>query len=175
MRRREAQIDAAHGLYRDLVAQARWPTFYSQHGVPDSRDGRLELIYLHAILVMRRLRVEGATGQQLAQELFDLLFRDVDRHLREWGVGDLSVGKHVKALAQSFYGRATALDDPLASSDLPAIEAVLIRNVYAEVTDPTAIGAPWLAGYLLAQDRWLAAQDGSTLLAGSVSFAAPAN
>ena len=175
MRRHEAQLDAAHALYRDLVAQARWPTLYTEHGAPDSRDGRLELIYLHAILVMRRLRAEGPPGQQLAQALFDLLFRDVDRHLREWGVGDLSVGKHVKALAQSFYGRATALDGPLASSDLPAIEAVLLRNVYAEAKDVPAAGPAWLAGYLLAQDRWLAAQDGGTLLAGSVTFAVPAD
>ena len=69
---------------------------------------------------MRRLRDEGQAGQELAQSLFDLMFEDLDRHLREWGVGDLSVGKQVKKLAQSFLGQAAALDPLLAAGDRAA-------------------------------------------------------
>ncbi len=101
---------AAQRLYRSLVEQARQPVFYAAWAVPDSRDGRLQLVSVHAILLMRRLRDEGQAGQALAQNLFDLMFEDLDRHLREWGVGDLSVGKHAKKLAQSFLGLAAALD-----------------------------------------------------------------
>ena len=93
LRRRRTRRDAARTLYLTLVEQARRPVFYATWGVPDSRDGRLEMVGLHAILVMRRLRSEGRPGRLLAQALFDLMFRDVDRHLREWGVGDLSVGQ----------------------------------------------------------------------------------
>lgn len=171
LRRDEARLDAVHALYHATVAQARQPMLYTELRVPDSRDGRLELIYLHAILLMRRLRTEGRAGQDLAQDLFDLLFRDVDRHLREWGVGDLSVGKHVKALAQSFFGRATALDGPLSAGDRDAIADILRRNVYAEVAEPDPAAVSSLADYLLAQDRWLAKQAPAGLLEGRPAFA----
>ncbi|MGD9510670.1 MAG: ubiquinol-cytochrome C chaperone family protein [Geminicoccaceae bacterium] len=171
LQRNGARLDVAHALYHALVEQARRPVLYTELHVPDSRDGRLELIYLHAILLMRRLRSEGSAGQELAQDLFDLLFRDVDRHLREWGVGDLSVGKHVKALAQSFFGRATALDGPLSDGDHEAISEVLWRNVYAEVAEPDPAAVAGLADYLLAQDRWLASQAPADLLAGRPAFA----
>jgi cytochrome b pre-mRNA-processing protein 3 len=174
LRRDEARLDAVHDLYHALVTQARQPVLYKDLRVPDSRDGRLELIYLHAILLMRRLRREGQAGQELAQDLFDLMFRDVDRHLREWGVGDLSVGKHVKALAQSFFGRATALDQPLTDGDRDAIAEILRRNVYGEISEPDAAAIAGLADYLLAQDRWLATLEPAGLLEGHPSFAPPA-
>jgi len=171
LRQDEARRGAVHDLYLALVAQARQPALYTDLGVPDSRDGRLELVYLHAILVMRRLRTEGRPGQEVAQDLFDLLFRDLDRHLREWGVGDLSVGKKVKVLAQSFFGRATALDGPLTDGDRATITDILRRNVYAEVAEPDAAAAAGLGEYLLAQDRWLAAQPPDGLLRGKLAFA----
>ena len=156
-----------------MVAQARQPALYTDLGVPDSRDGRLELVYLHAILVMRRLRTEGRPGQELAQDLFDLLFRDLDRHLREWGVGDLSVGKQVKTLAHNFLGRAAALDPLLDGSDPEAMEALMRRSVYEGVAEPAAADVRRLGRYVSAQHRQLALVDGTVLLAGHIRFAAP--
>jgi cytochrome b pre-mRNA-processing protein 3 len=154
-----------------LVEQARESVFYAEWGVPDSRDGRLEMVTLHAVLVMRRLRQEGAPGQELAQTLFDVLFADLDRHLREWGVGDLSVGKHVKKLAQSFLGRAAALDPLLEGSDPAALDEVLRRNVYTEAKAPDPVAIRRLGDYLCRQDRWLATRDRAALLAGRIEFA----
>ena len=171
-RRGRARREAAERLYAAVVAQAREPVFYASWAVPDSRDGRLELLSLHAILVMRRLRDEGRAGQELAQSLFDVLFRDVDGHVREWGVGDLSVGKHVKKLAQSFLGQAAAFDEPLARRDRTALADLLRRNVYTEVAAPPEAAIFQLTDYLLGQERWLADQAGAGLLAGSVRFAA---
>lgn len=171
LRRYRARDDAAQQLYFALVHQARQPVFYTEWGVPDSRDGRLELVSLHAILLMRRLRDEGGAGQDLAQSLFDLMFQDLDRHLREWGVGDLSVGKQVKKLAQSFLGKAAALDPLLAVADLGGLQSVLRRNVYTEVLGPEPMAVGRLAAYLLSQTHWLAAQDAAELLAGRVLFA----
>ncbi|WP_374466727.1 ubiquinol-cytochrome C chaperone family protein, partial [Ferrovibrio sp.] len=91
-------------LYRAIVAQSRQAGFYREHGVPDSLDGRFDMIVLHSFLVMRRLRRIGAAAEPLSQQLFDLMFADMDSNLREIGVGDLSVGKKVKAMAQAFYG-----------------------------------------------------------------------
>lgn len=171
LRRHRARDNAAQQLYFALVDQARQPVFYQEWGVPDSRDGRLELVSLHAILLMRRLRDEGDAGQDVAQSLFDLMFQDLDRHLREWGVGDLSVGKQVKKLAQSFLGQAAALDPLLAAADLVGLHSVLRRNVYTEVAEPQPLAVGRLAAYLLAQTHWLAAQDVAELLAGRVRFA----
>src|SRR5919107_75333 len=66
-RSRRARREAAQALYEAAVRQARQPVLYSAWGVPDSRDGRLEMVGLHAILLMRRLRDEGREGQELAQ------------------------------------------------------------------------------------------------------------
>ncbi|MEK0084736.1 ubiquinol-cytochrome C chaperone family protein [Benzoatithermus flavus] len=173
LRGRRARRDAAHALYVALVEQARTSVFYAAWGVPDSRDGRLEMVMLHAILVMRRLRHEGAPGLELAQALFDVMFADLDRHLREWGVGDLSVGKHVKKLAQSFFGRAAAIDPLLDGADPAALDEVLRRNVYTEAAAPDAVAIRRLGTYLCDQDRWLARGDGAALLAGRIEFARP--
>jgi cytochrome b pre-mRNA-processing protein 3 len=168
-----ARRATAASLYAVLVEQARQPVFYADWGVPDSRDGRLEMVSVHAILLLRRLRAEGAEGRELAQAVLDRMFEDLDRHLREWGVGDPSVGKRMKELAQSFLGRLAALDPLLAGGDPHALADILRRNVYTEVAVPAEDAVVRLAGYLLAQDRWLAAQDGAALLRGRIAFAPP--
>lgn len=164
---------AAAALYRDVVEQARLPVFYAAWGVPDSRDARFEMVSLHAVLAMRRLRDEGRAGQLLAQALFDEMFKDVDRHLREWGVGDLSVGKQVKTLAHNFLGRAAALDPLLDGSDPEAMEALMRRSVYEGVAEPAAADVRRLGRYVSAQHRQLALVDGTVLLAGHIRFAGP--
>src|SRR5512135_2803202 len=97
-------------LYDAIVSQARRPEFYEGGGVPDSIDGRFELIVLHAYLVLRRLRAAGGAGEPLAQALVDVLFADLDASLREMGAGDLGVGKRVKRMATAFYGRIGAYE-----------------------------------------------------------------
>ena len=104
---------AADQLYRAMVEQARRPAFYRELGVPDTPEGRFEMIALHAALVLRRLRREGLPGQALGQALFDLMFADLDAGLRELGVGDLGVGTYIKRLAGQFYARLAALDEGL--------------------------------------------------------------
>lgn len=156
VRRRAHDADA---LYRAAVAQARHVGFYTELGVPDTRDGRLELVQLHVILLLRRLQRGGAEGQALGQALFDAFFKDLDRSLREGGVGDLSVGKYVKKIGQQFYARATALEPALAHADAPALAAALAANVYAVAdADGADRRAAALARYLLAADAALARQ-----------------
>lgn len=91
----------AYSLYQRLVDQARSPFFYKDLNIEDSIKGRFELICLHAFLVLYRLK----NHRKLGQSLFDVMFSDIDRSLREIGVGDLSVGKKVKSFAEIFYGR----------------------------------------------------------------------
>jgi cytochrome b pre-mRNA-processing protein 3 len=166
---RSTRQAAAHALYLRLVAQARDPFLFRVLGVPDTREGRLESVLLHAMLVMRRLQREGEPGRRLAQALFDLMFADIDRHMREWGVGDLSVGKRVKAVAQSFYAQAGAAEPALVAGDAATLAPILARNVY-EAAPSAASGAAGLAAYLIDQAAWLDGLPGAALLAGEATF-----
>ncbi|WP_298725189.1 ubiquinol-cytochrome C chaperone family protein [uncultured Ferrovibrio sp.] len=159
-------------LYNRIVAQARQPVFYSHLSVPDSLDGRFDMIVLHAILVMRRLGQIGEEGRKLSQALFDLLFADMDSSLREIGVGDLSVGKKVKAMGQAFYGRADAYEAALKAGTEEALTAALGRNLYG-TQQPTPPAVSAMAAYMRQADAALAAQPPQELLAGNPTFPVP--
>jgi cytochrome b pre-mRNA-processing protein 3 len=136
----------ARRLYAHLVAQARAPEFYRELGVPDSLDGRFEMLALHVFLTLRRLKRSG--HEPLAQALFDTMFTDMDRSLREIGVGDLSVGKRVKDMAKALYGRIAAYEAGLAERDDAALVKALERNLFGTVAAPSAAAVAALARYL---------------------------
>jgi len=121
---------AARRLFASIMVEARRPELYLDGGVPDTIDGRFDLVSLHLYLVLRRLKGEGAAGQALGQRLFDAAFANFDEALREMGVGDLSVGKKIRKMAEAFYGRVEAYEHALASGDEAAFEAALVRNIY---------------------------------------------
>ena len=137
LKERARRKKAAQALYELAAGQALNRHFYARWQVPDTFDGRFEMLILHAFLVWRRLKVEGAAGQQLGQDFFDALFVQIDRTLRERGVGDLGVPRHVKTMMKAFKGRALAYDAALcAGSDPAALRKALIRNVYGTVVPP---------------------------------------
>ncbi|HVO14975.1 MAG TPA: ubiquinol-cytochrome C chaperone family protein [Alphaproteobacteria bacterium] len=167
--RRRDRTEAAHALYLALVRQAREPAFYSSCGVPDSLEGRFDMIVLHAFLIMRRLRGEGEAGVALAQALFDVMFSDMDQNLRELGVGDLAVGRRVKTMARGFYGRVKAYDEGLEQAGDAALIAALDRNLYANVAaDPAQVAL--MAAYVRRAAELLAGQDAQALVAGRPGF-----
>src|SRR4051795_13607666 len=118
--------------YRRIVEQARQPGFFLYCGVPDTLDGRFELICLHAFLYLHRLKEDRPQATPFCQSFFDRMFADFDRSLREMGVGDLSVGKHVKRMVRAFYGRILSYEAGLAGDD-SALAAALARNVFGTV------------------------------------------
>ena len=120
--------DTVYSLYGQIVAQARLEGFYILQGVPDTVNGRFELITLHIFIVMHRLKELGEEGGKLSQELFDVMFGDMDKNMREMGVGDLGVGRKIKALAKSFYGRIKAYDVAIAGTDGATMTEALKRN-----------------------------------------------
>ncbi|MEM8833425.1 MAG: ubiquinol-cytochrome C chaperone family protein, partial [Pseudomonadota bacterium] len=95
--------ERARELYAAAVDQSRHPVFYEKLGVPDSVDGRFDMIALHCSILM--LRLNRAGENKLSQSLFDVFFKTMDRSLREMGVGDLSVPKHMKRMMKGFNGR----------------------------------------------------------------------
>jgi cytochrome b pre-mRNA-processing protein 3 len=151
-------------LYNACVAQARQPEFYRAFGVPDTIDGRFDLLLLHAFLVMRRLGDEA----EAKQALFDLMFADMDRSLREMGVGDMSVGKKMRPMIAAFYGRAKAYDNGLAGDDGALAEA-LRRNLYGKTAaEPEKTGL--LTAYVRRAAEALDRQPLATIFAGKPLF-----
>ena len=97
-------------LYTTAVAAARDPYFYAELGVPDTLDGRFDLVGLHAALLIRRLRALPAPGAAISQAVFDAMFSDMDINIRELGAGDVTVARNVRAMWEAFHGRATAYE-----------------------------------------------------------------
>jgi cytochrome b pre-mRNA-processing protein 3 len=129
--RHPAQDDTIASLYGAIVAQARAPAFYRFYRVPDTVNGRLEMIMLHCVLVLRRLQDGTAAGRGLGQALFDRFCRDMDDNMREMGVGDLAVPRKMRRIGEAFYGRQAAYNTALAApADEPLI-ALLRRTVLA--------------------------------------------
>jgi cytochrome b pre-mRNA-processing protein 3 len=151
---REASIAS---LYGAIVAQARRPAFYQAYCVPDTVTGRLEMIILHAVLVLRRLQEDSAAARELGQALFDRFCQDMDDSMREMGVGDLAVPRKMRRIGEVFYGRQSAYGAALTAAQNGDLAAVLARNVFAD--SPNADGPARLAAYSRATLAGLAAQD----------------
>jgi cytochrome b pre-mRNA-processing protein 3 len=166
--------DEGRRLYEALAAQSRLPIFYAELGVPDSIDGRFEMLCLHAHAVFHRLRGCGAAADQLGQAAYDAMFAGLDAALREMGVADLGVGRRIKIMTEALNGRIQAYDAALADADPGALPAAIRRNVYGTVGPQAApVSAPQvsaLAAYQRALRASLAEADDARLLAGHVPF-----
>jgi cytochrome b pre-mRNA-processing protein 3 len=168
VRRRKERRAAARAAYAHIVARARAPQFFAAWSVPDTLDGRFELLALHAFLVLNRLKGQ-AEAKEFAQELFDTMFTDLDRGVRELGAADIGVGKQVKTMARGFYGRIAAYDKGL--SDPVELEAALRRNLFGTVPAAAADRVALAADYLRRQAAALAAVPIAIFLAGEVPYA----
>lgn len=164
--------NSVYAVYGSAVAQARDPAFYLDVPVPDTVDGRFEMIILHVFLLIDRLRGQGDKATDLCQQLFDTLFDDMDRSLREMGVGDLSVGKKINTMAEAFYGRAGAYQDALDKEDREELTAALTRNIFPEVSaeNVSRDGIEKLADYLVANRLELARQAVDDIIVGKITF-----
>jgi cytochrome b pre-mRNA-processing protein 3 len=127
------QSRSINALYGMIVAQARAPVFYADYGVPDTMDGRFEMIVLHLVLLLGRLdRSDAAngSGRNLGQLLFDAFCRDLDDNLREMGVGDMAVPRRMRRFAEAFYGRQAAYRAAFESCDPAELEKAMARNIF---------------------------------------------
>ncbi len=169
--KRTPRADTIQGLYGAIVAQGRKPAFYAGYGVPDTPEGRFDMILLHLILFVRRLRREPAPIRALGQRVFDLFCRDMDHSFREMGIGDLAVPKHMRRVAEAFYGRATAYDAAIEDADEEQLAAVLARNIFQSAA-PSA-GARRLGRYVRLAIDELDRQEAGELAQARVSFPDP--
>ena len=123
--------DLVENLHASTMAEARQRAFFSDLGVPDTVEGRFDVLTLHLVLLVRRLKLMPSPGPEMAQELVDTAFRHFDSALREMGVGDVTVPKRMKTLAEAFLGRAKAYEEALRSEVPEALNSAVLRNIYA--------------------------------------------
>src|SRR5215813_2868748 len=169
--RRNPRQDTISALYGTIVAQARLPCFYRDYAVPDTINGRFDLLVLHLAVALDRLAADPKL-RQLGQALFDRFCQDMDHNLREMGVGDLSVPKETQRMGEAFYGRAQAYRAALTVPGQEALIEALNRNIYS--CAPSLAAAPArLAAYVREAVGGVEAQDNAELLAGTLRWPDP--
>lgn len=165
---KSATADAAHKTYVTIVNHARGDKFYLDCGVPDTPDGRFDMILLHAFLLYQRLKIDAEQTAELGQAVFDLLFADMDQCLREMGVGDMGVGRRIKGMAEAFYGRLAAYEKAILGSDSDVAD-VLVRNLYQDAS-PTASQVERIVSYIRRELDELKNIPIEEILAGNIRF-----
>lgn len=169
--RRKPRGDTIEALYGAIVAQARNPVFYREHGVADTVNGRLDLLILHLVLVFERLSHGDAAARDMGQAVFDRFCQDMDDHLREDGVSDLKVPKDMKRVGAAFFGRHRAYISALREEDRDALRAALRRNVFS---DEHSSGLDAIAAYVEAAAGALQDQHASVIMGGRIDWPDPA-
>ncbi|WP_281301671.1 MULTISPECIES: ubiquinol-cytochrome C chaperone family protein [unclassified Iodidimonas] len=164
--------ETAIALYSGAVGQARQPAFFIHYKIPDTLDGRFDLVVLHLYLLLHRLSAIKPPCNDVQMILQEAFFADLDRSMREIGVGDLAVGKHVKEMASAYFGRLQAYDHALDSGDEAELVDVLARNIYRGQL-PSGDCMERLASYVRRQAAHLEAISDEDICAGRVHFLSP--
>lgn len=157
-------------LFKEIVAQARQTVFYADLDVPDTLDGRFEMIAMHTGLVINRVRTEGEEGTRFAQSLFDEMFLNMELSCRQIGIGDLSVPRHMKRMMVALQGRALHYEEAAEQGE-SAVADALKRNLYATVETPSQSTLLAVAQYFLACRSSLKAQSYEDIKNGRIAFA----
>jgi cytochrome b pre-mRNA-processing protein 3 len=169
--RRKSSSPSIAALYGMIVAQARAAAFYRNYDVPDTVNGRFEMVVLHTVLVLRRLQSEPEAVRALGQGIFDRFCADMDGSLREMGVGDLAVPDKMRKIGEAFYGRQSAYLAALEASDPGELIGALARNVFG--APEATLAAVRLATYVRTAADRLAGQDGQALGCAEITFPDP--
>jgi len=159
----------AHKLYKTIVKQSRLPVFYTVCGVADTFDGRFDMISLHMILVIRRMKHDVDQTRKLSQELFDFMFEDFDLNLRELGIGDMGVLHRVKKMTKAFYGRLESYDRGLENKKDEQLSAALKRNLFRE-NEVSHANLLTITKYVREQMDYLDTVSISNFLKGEIQF-----
>lgn len=156
--------DAMLPLYNAVVAEARRVHWYKAGGVPDTREGRFEMV--SALLSLTLLGLERDKAQtQNGVFLTELFVEDMDGQLRQFGIGDMIVGKHIGKLMSALGGRIGAYRAALDGSD--SWDAVVTRNIFGGEDAPEAERDHVIAG-LQAYAAALAHMESTAVAAGNV-------
>ena len=123
-------------LYNSVVARAREPWWYAEAGVPDTLDGRFDMIAALLSLLLIRVEAEGNAGREPAARLTEIFVDDMDGQLRQIGIGDVVVGKHIGRMVSAVGGRLQPYREALSSDE--GLEPALLRNLWRGEPGPDA-------------------------------------
>ena len=152
------------------MSQARAPVLYKAYGVPDTLDGRYEMFALHLSLLVNRLADDGDYAD-FSQELYDKCFGNIDKGLRDAGIGDMGVPKHMKRMMKGFNGRVHAYSEGLKGGvSVKTLDEAVARNIYGTLEKPSKETVRAMRSYMKANAKALAAQSLNDIMNGSVSF-----
>lgn len=160
-------------IYSTIIEGGRQPVLYADWGVPDTPIGRYEAIGLHMILFLHRTRSASPGVQELAQDVLDEFFLELDHSIRELGVGDAGVPKRMKKLGKMFYGRMGPYWTALDNNDMSALGEAVKRNVTPD--NDERLNSDALATYMMSGAAHLEKVTDDMLLGGKISFPAPRN
>lgn len=162
---------AALPTYIALVEQARNHFFYDAMGVPDTLDGRFELIVLHLFLLQHRLMDDKITTEEFARQLAELFFADMDRSVRELGVADTGVRHRIKAMAKAYHGRLQVYAASLADDEM--LHTALARNLYGTVKEGDVTMLAQAAEYMHSSSAMLKQTPLETITSGTFRWPQP--
>lgn len=173
-KRRAARRKSAGKLYQAALRQSREPVFYTVYGVADSWDGRFDVMSAHiAILTLALNEAEPKEGAKLGQALFDAMFSRMALDLREAGVGDVGLSKHMQKMMKAFNGRIHGYHDALKQNGIEALELMVARNVYRVSGESIPDGVAEMAAYLRECHRVLKSYTMTAFEKGEITFPAP--
>ena len=133
---RSASQNELRALYAAIIGEARAPHWYREGAVPDTLDGRFDMVA--AVLSLVLLRMEALNAAQDSARLAEIFVDDMDGQLRQIGIGDLVVGKHIGRMMSALGGRLGAYRAAM-GGEMP-LEEVLERNLYrGEVPNGAAL------------------------------------
>jgi len=164
--------EIVRSIYGQLTGAARDPSYYMHMNVPDTVMGRYEMISIMMILFLRRTGQASTPVQELAQDVVDSFFAEIDHSIRELGVGDNSVPKRMKKLARMFYGRAEAYRAVLDAGDAAALAEALRRNIHpglaGEAVAESGADMSALAEAVLRLDEEFSGRGEAGILSGNI-------
>ncbi|MGF1650403.1 MAG: ubiquinol-cytochrome C chaperone family protein [Hyphomicrobiaceae bacterium] len=173
-RRRDPHRLAATELYGSVVAQARHPYFYLHLGVPDTKEGRFELLVLHLSLLIERLRT-GEAGQQdpLAESVTACFVDDIHDSYREMGLSDTKVPQLVKKAAGALFDRTLFYRDAAAGETEGGLDLAFTETVLAGI-EAAEMRSEQLARYYRAATQALTNAPLDDIRKGAIAFPDPA-
>ena len=162
--------NTAHEIYGSIVAQSRKPVFYATWNIPDTIEGRFEVLVMHMALFIHRMDQIGPDGASFGQLVAEAFIDDLDGSFREMGVGDLAVPKRMKAASEAYLGRLLTYNGALKNKNRAELVIGISRNMINDENRETA-QVDALADYMLRSSDRLGTQELDQVLSGQLVFA----
>lgn len=159
---------AVHSVYSKALENSRNKQFYLEYDVPDTFDGRFDLLLLHVFLVFNRMLKESAVkADDFNQALFDETFKDMDQTLREMGIGDMGVPKHMRKMMKAFNGRMHSYQSAIKEKTL---SFALKNNLYGTTPDVAPDAILKMEQKVLQMQEHLQKQSVEDIVSGKIEF-----